>query len=669
MKTFLLVGFPNSGKSTIFNLLSGKSRKVSNYSGISIDTAIAELKSNIDCREEDKIKIIDLPGIYSLLPSSIDEAITVATILNLNNRIKEFHEIAVIIDSSRFEASFSLALALKEIVGSKISLIVNKSDLFYKDKIIFWEKLEKLTGMPVLSVSAFKEDEKTEKELDSFIRQSIKDSDSKVVTPLSKLPLTTKALEYIPFEVRDLSNINIFNNEDEILKKIHSYQVSARKIMKEVIGDNKLHSSQVTYKIDKFLLHPFWGIISFFVIFFLIFQALYTVSAPIMTLFQTLINAAGDYAGSFFPEGIFRSLVVDGIFAGVGGVLVFIPQITILFFLLSILEQSGYISRAAFITDKFMSLFGLNGKAFLPFLSGFGCAVPAIMSTRTIPDKSERLTTIMVLPFITCSARLPVYLLLIGTFVPYYTIWGFINSQALALFFMYFLGSIIALIMAKVFRLSFFKSKSKSFFMDMPVYQMPLFSVAFRQMYRQGKVFLKKAGTIIFTISMIIWFLSVFPSPPEKLLENKTPEQVAAIKLENSAIGKIGKTIEPVIQPLGYDWKIGIGIVIAFGARELFVSGLGTIYALGDVDQESKSLRERLQAEKNSVTGEPVYNIPVAWSLLVFFAFSCQCMSTLAIIKNETGSWKWPVLVFTYMGIMAYLGAFFTYRVVGLMGV
>ena len=380
-------------------------------------------------------------------------------------------------------------------------------------------------------------------------------------------------------------------------------------------------------------------------------------------MIESAVSIAGDFVGGYLPDGLFKSLVIDGVFAGVGGVLVFLPQIAILFFLLSLMEQSGYISRAAFITDKIMSYFGLNGKAFLPFLSGFACSVPAIMSTRTIEDKGERMATLMTIPLITCSARLPVYVLLIGTFIPSYYIFGIFNSQALALFFLYFLGSIVALIMAKIFRLSFFKSKSTSFFIEMPIYQKPKLKTAYRQMYRQAKVFLKKAGTTIFALSIIIWFLSTFPRINPDDYKNVSETEIASIQLEKSAIGTLGRTIEPVIRPLGYDWKMGVGILVAFGARELFVSAMGTIYALGDVDENSKSLQERLKQEKDPQTGLPVYNNAVAWSLLIFFAFACQCMSTLAIVKKETGGWKWPVMMFSYMTLLAYCGAFVTYNI------
>ncbi|MEK7433515.1 MAG: FeoB small GTPase domain-containing protein, partial [Cyanobacteriota bacterium] len=340
MKTFLLIGFPNSGKSTIFNLLSGKSRKVSNYSGITVDSGAAELTSN-DINEE-KIRIIDLPGVYNLLPSSLDEGITVSTILNLNNAISEFHEIILVLDSSRFEASLALALSIKELVGNNISLLINKSDLFYKKNSIDIKKLEILLELPILLCSALKDDKTTSNEIDIFLRNKKSDNPIKVN---SKIILTEKAASYLM--VKDNYNhINITDNEEDILKKIQNFQIESRKIIKDATLDLNLKTIQSTYKIDKILLHPFWGGICFVAIFFLLFQSLYTVSAPIMTLIEDMVKISGDYVGSFLPDGLFKSLVVDGVFAGVGGVLVFLPQVGILFFLLSIMEQSGYISRA-----------------------------------------------------------------------------------------------------------------------------------------------------------------------------------------------------------------------------------------------------------------------------------------------------------------------------------
>jgi len=418
----------------------------------------------------------------------------------------------------------------------------------------------------------------------------------------------------------------------------------------------------LTQKIDRFVLNPWLGGIIFAAIFYFIFDAIYTWAGPAMDLSESVIVTVGELIGNYLPEGHFKSLIVDGIFGGVGGVVVFLPQIMALFFLLSLLEQSGYIARAAVVTDRIMGVFGLNGKAFLPYMSGFACAIPGIMATRTIPNPRERYATLMTIPLITCSARLPVYILLIGTFVPATTVFGIFNAQALSFFFLYFLGSFAALIIAKLLRLSYFKGETGNFIIDLPLYQRPSLKTAFKQSWKKGKTFLTKAGTIILGLSILIWILSTFPSPNPELLEGKSPEEQAGISLQQSMLGTMGRTIEPVIKPIGMDWKIGVGMLVAFGARELFVSAIGTIYSLGDVDEESSSLREKLLAETWADTGKPVYTLATAWSILIFFVFSLQCTSTLAILRRETGGWKIPIIMFSYMGLLAYGGAFVAYR-------
>lgn len=643
MKNVLLIGCPNAGKSSLFNNLTGLDRKVSNYSGITVDTGQGQILGT-------DINLIDLPGIYNLLPQSLDEYITVATLFGNNPSIENFRAIFVVVDFSRLEASLALALELKKYFQDGVHLIVNKYDLVIDNQTIHWEKLSELIGIEILTCSALQEKKETLKEITQFI---INHQHTENLQPVIPLPLPLHTQELLPWSKKEYE---IFNDEETLINRIELLQRQSRDLLAKIATKKDFYHAQKTYQIDKVLLHPVGGIFFFLTIFYLIFHALYSWSAPLMSFIEQFVIRSGDYLGNFISNGMFKSLVVDGVFAGVGGVIVFLPQIMILFFLLSLLEQSGYIARAAFITDRLMGFFGLNGKAFLPFLSGFACAVPAIMSTRTISDRRERMATLLVIPLITCSARLPVYILLIGTFIPQKTIGGIFNSQALALFFLYFLGSFVALIMAKIFRLSFFKGETKSFFMEMPIYQRPRLKIALRQMGRQGKVFLTKAGTTIFVLSIVIWFASTFPRTEVASDLASNQEAIAAVKLEHSYIGRFGKFIEPVIRPLGYDWKIGVGLIIAFGARELFVSGLGTIYALGNVDENSKTLKEQLLRNPN-------YNMAVAWSLLIFFAFACQCMSTLAIVKKETHSIKWPVMMFSYMTVLAYFSAFLTYRI------
>ena len=652
MENILLVGFPNSGKSTIFNLLTGQLRKVSNYSGVTVDSASAALISN--AINERKLHVVDLPGIYNLIPTSIDEGITTTSLLKDTS---SYHTIAVVMDLDRFEASLSLLLVVKELTHKKILAIINKNDhdLFTEDHVL---KLEAQIGLPVVSISALHDNEK---ELDNFLRIN-SDKEHSPLTDYSKKKIKVYAgsKQYIP----ELSEHEHYleAHPDEVITHMKAHQAEARGIINSIYS-HSTKKTKLTEKIDSIILHKFWGTIIFFAIFYFIFNSIYSWAGPLMEFSEGMVAKLGTFIGMYMNEGFLKSLVIDGVIAGVGGVVVFLPQIMILFFLLSILEQSGYISRAAVLTDKVMSTFGLNGKAFLPFMSGFACAIPAIMAARSIPNHKERAATIMTIPLITCSARLPVYVLLIGTFIPRITYLGFINSQALAFFFLYFLGSFSALIIAKIFRLTLYKGETSNFIIDLPHYQKPSLKFAVKQALKRGKVFLRKAGTIILGLSIIIWFLSTFPNPSEKLIQGKTEAQISAVRLENSFLGRTGKFIEPALRPMGMEWKTGVGILVAFGARELFVSTMGTVYALGKVDEESSSLRERLHTEINPTTGLPVFNNAVAWAILIFFVFSLQCISTLAILKREMGSWSYPAFMFMYMGLLGYGGAILTYNI------
>tara|TARA_R110000868_G_scaffold204946_3_gene453153 strand:+ start:17772 stop:19751 length:1980 start_codon:yes stop_codon:yes gene_type:complete len=649
--TLLLIGFPNAGKSTFFNLLTGGNRKVSNYSGVTVDMGRADIKSDSDGGI--KLKLVDLPGIYNLVPASLDEGVTVKALLNLEGK-DGAQKVLMLLDWQRIEASMSLALAVKDIVGSdNIAIVINKDDSAEIDPARRSE-LEKKLGCRVLPLSALNASPKT---VEAFIRGLDLSSQ---VEPVKKLQITKEAMEFLPAGDHS-TRIEVIEETKTITDLINWYHQKARDVLGSLSRPND-EKSRLTQKIDRIVLNPWLGGIIFAAIFYFIFDAIYTWAGPAMDLAEGVVVGMGDFVGNYLPEGHFKSLIVDGIFGGVGGVVVFLPQIMALFFLLSLLEQSGYVARAAVVTDRIMGIFGLNGKAFLPYMSGFACAIPGIMATRTIPNPRERYATLMTLPLITCSARLPVYILLIGTFVPATTVLGIFNAQTLSFFFLYFLGSIAALVIAKILRLSYFKGETGNFIIDLPLYQRPSIKTAFIQSWKKGKTFLTKAGTIILGLSILIWLLSTFPSANPELLEGKTPEQQAGISLEQSMLGTMGRTIEPVIKPIGMDWKIGVGMLVAFGARELFVSAMGTIYSLGDVDEESSPLREKLMAETWSDTGAPVFTLATAWAILIFFVFSLQCTSTLAILRRETGGWKIPIIMFTYMGLLAYGGAYIAYN-------
>lgn len=656
MKKLLLIGCPNAGKSAVFNLLTGKNRKVANYSGVTVDFAVAGLRSNAVFDE--KIELVDLPGIYSLCPHTEDEAVTVGALCGENHDLKDAEGIVLVLDFIRMESSLKLYLAIKKVWNGPIATIINKCDTVMQKERALRSSLASELKTEFLALAALSD---SPQNVDEFVRKSLRRSEQKTTEPLL---LSKRAyddfIKYFPTVDKNMKVSLV--DEQQVHCLIDEDGKSAILLAKRLDKNHNCPRYAQTISIDKMLLHPFWGIIIFILIFYLLFLAIYSWSTPFMDFIDFAVGGVSTFLSGILPAGFFESLLVDGVIAGIGASLVFLPQIFILFFLISILNQSGYISRASILTDRIMSRFGLNGKAFLPFLSAFACSVPAIMATRTIKDRKERFATIMVLPFITCSARLPVYILLIGTFVTQGKIWGGLDKQALSFFFLYFLGTIVALIFAKIFRLSFFKGKSSSFVIELPHYQRPRLRQALREALAQSKIFIRKVGTIILFFSMVIWALSTFPKVPQEMNINKTESQQKALALEYSYIGKMGKGIEPVIQPLGFDWKMGVGIISAFAARELFVSTLGTIYALGDVDETSSNLRERISREKNSETGLPIYNMAVAWSLIIFFAFACQCMSTLAIVKRETESWKYPIFMFVYMLLFAYASSWITYR-------
>jgi len=657
----LLVGFPNAGKSTLFNLLTGGNRKISNYSGITVDSAVGDFATN-DAIGLNRVELVDLPGIYNLNPSSQDEGVTLNSLINMQQGPAGDLVLAVI-DWHRLESSLTLVVSLIDLLGTdKVLCVINKDDereLSIEDRL----SLEEQLGTKVLPISAINTDQSI---IDHFIREQLaikKAANNETQAQQKILNISEGALAHIPaLSSKDgYIQIHVAKDESVITEAINKRHKIVRDILSNVKGPD-LGPSELSEKIDKIALNPFLGMPIFLGIFYFIFHSIYTWAGPIMDLSEELVAKFGEVIGQTLPQGHIHGLIVDGIIGGVGGVVVFLPQIMILFFLLSLLEQSGYISRAAIITDRFMSFFGLGGKAFLPYMSGFACAIPGIMAARTIPDHKERMATILTLPLITCSARLPVYILLIGTFVPNYTVWGVFNSRALSFFFLYFLGSIMALIIAKILRLSFFKGKTGNFIIDLPHYQRPHFRIALKQSWFKGKTFLRKAGTVILGLSIVIWILSTFPTPSQQDLADKTQQEQASLSLEYSALGRMGKTIEPIIEPLGMDWKIGVGLLVSFGARELFVSALGTIYSLGDVDEESDTLRERMKDEVNPRTGNKVYSLATAWSILIFFVFSLQCTSTLAILKKETGGWKYPIIGFSYMLVLAYAGSFVAYR-------
>lgn len=647
VKKVLLVGIPNSGKSSLFNLLTGKEKKVANYSG----QTVTVYSANIVDKDHSALELVDLPGLFSLRPNSLDEGISLSEIFNRVHS-KDCHGIILILDWTRLTASLPLALSLQELFPEHISFIINKCEhLNSKQRTQLAQTLSESLKAPALCFSTFQD---SPEKLKKFLSQ----------LSLSELPhenplvLDHDAKEYIIgnhyFELAQ----KIKTDDSKQAKRIND---KAKKISQDIYQKISPNSS-FSHKIDSLALHPIVGGLIFFSLFYLLFLSIYSWASPLMDFIDGGIGFLGQFISLYLPDGLIKSLLVDGVIAGVGGVVIFLPQIMILFFLLSLLEQSGYISRAAVVSDKLMSFFGLNGKAFLPYLSGFACSIPGIMATRTISDSKERLATLLTIPMVTCSARLPVYILLVGTFVPDVTL-GLFNLRALSFFILYFLGPFAALIIAKVFRLTLFKGDTSSFVIDLPDYNLPNFKVALKNSWSKGKNFLRKAGTVILGFSIIIWLLSTFPRSTFDNANSISEEQKASYQLEHSVLGKLGKGIEPAIKPLGMNWKMGVGLLVSLGARELFVSTLGTLYALGDdVGEDSTSLKENLLQDRDPQTNIPTFNLAVAWSILIFFVFSLQCTSTIAVIKSETKSWKMAGFAFSYMLVLAYLGSFIVYQ-------
>ncbi len=623
-----LTGFPNCGKSSLFNKLTGLERKTSNYSGITVDQATGLVSKDT----ETLFTLIDLPGIYQLSPGSLDEAVTVHELIE-----GEINTLCVLVDFQRLESSLALVLSLKEHFSGNIFVLINKDDKGELSSNLLQQISEHL-GVNVYACSVLSSH--TEDLKNIFLKHLSN----------STLQLREK-IAVSSFALLKESKGFIVKNHDEIILANQKNNIESRALLGDFqTAQNK---NKLTQKIDALLLHQVFGGIFFVLIFYGIFHLLYQGAEPVMSFIEDSMMNLANVISPFIPAGILRDIFTDGIMAGLSGVVVFLPQIMLLFFLLSILEESGYIARASLVADRIMGIFGLSGQAFLPYLSSFACSIPGIMATRTISDKKERLATLMTIPLITCSARLPVYILLIATFVPAKKVGGFFSLQALAFFGLYFLGSISALIMAKIFRLTYFKGKAQHFVIDLPKYNIPNFGRALQFAWKKGSSFVLKAGKIILFFSLIIWALSYFPRSNQ---ENKS------VQLEQSYLGMMGKAIEPVISPLGMDWKMGIGLLVAQGARELFVSTMATIYALGDADENSPTLRARLQNERSPKTGELIYTPAVVCSLLLFFVFSLQCISTLAVVRSETGSYKIAGFMFFYMGLLAYGSSFLAYQ-------
>lgn len=688
-----LIGNPNVGKTSVFNQLTGLNQQVGNYPGITVEKKIGfcKLPHNI------KANILDLPGTYSLNASSIDENVVIELLLNKNDKLYpdvalvvsdvenlkrnlllftqikdlEIPTILVINMADRMESKgISLDIPfLEEQLKTKIALISSRKSQGIeelKDLIVTYKSI---STEPCLNASVI------DKEYFNNLQKAFPD------LLLYKLWLViTQDVNFLNLERKEIQSS--FTKSHSELKRLQQQETIKRyQFINDVLKVGLTVDSSVAKdfrsKLDRVLTHKFWGYIIFFAILFVIFQSIFNWSSIPMDFIDSTFASLSTMAAEELPSGILTDLISQGIIPGIGGILIFIPQIAFLFLFISILEESGYMSRVVFIMDKIMRRFGLSGKSVVPLISGTACAIPAIMATRNIESWKERLITILVTPFTTCSARLPVYAIIIALVIPNDRILGFLNLQGLALMLLYLLGFGMAIFSAYILN-KIMKISGKTFFVvEMPNYKLPLFKNVAINVVEKTKAFISGAGKIILAISIILWFLASYGpgkdfNEAEAIVKEKTAKNplnevdfenaVASQKLENSYIGIMGKTIEPVISPLGYDWKIGIAIISSFAAREVFVGTLATIYSVGGTDNET-TIKNKMASEIHPETGTKIFNFASGISLLLFYAFALQCASTLAITKKETNSWKWPLGQLVFMSSFAYLTALVAYQI------
>ena len=668
----LLLGNPNTGKSSLFNKLTGLNQKVGNFPGVTVEKkeGIINFKNNYF------VNVIDLPGVYSINSFSPEEEI-VSDILLEKNEISPDAAL-VISDIENLKHNLLLFTQAKDL-GIPLYLVINMCDVMDKRGI-------------TLDISSLEEELKTKIFLISTRNSTgiedllneipkILDTDTSTLVDNNYMDLETlqkidKENNSIPLYRVWLSQINKISNLSDIKRIKHKeaiqrYRFINKKLNKTLNIDSK-KAYDLRSKLDNIFLHPFWGTIIFISILALIFQTIFTWSSSPMEFIDQFFSNLSNYTKTVLPEGVFTNLLAEGIITGIGGVIIFIPQIALLFMFISVLEETGYMSRVVFLFDKRLKKYGLSGKSIIPLISGVACAIPAVMSTRNIDDWRQRLITIMVTPFMTCSARLPVYLILISIVIPDKNFFIF-NYQGLTLLGLYLLGVLMALISAFVFS-KLIKSNFNNYGMiEMPNYKIPVLKNVLFTVYSKTKSFVFEAGKIILSISIFLWVLASngpgdnFKYAEEIIMEkydnkkniSELDYEIQSYRLENSYIGTAGKILEPILIPLGYDWKIGIAIITSFAAREVFVGTLATIFSVGSENVDT--IKEKISYQRKP-NGQLLFNLPTGVSLMVFYAFALQCMSTIAIVKKETNSWKWAAIQFIFMTIIAYISALIVYK-------
>lgn len=689
-----LIGNPNTGKTSVFNQLTGLNQQVGNYPGITVEKkeGICKLPRNV------KAHILDLPGTYSLNASSLDENVVIELLLNKND--KDYPDVAVVVsDVENLKRNLLLFTQIKDLEIPTI-LVINMADRMSRKGIsLDVPQLEKELKTRIALVSARKKTgiEELKEHILNYRHISTEPClNASIMDPayfdklrnafpnqsLYKLWLViTQDVNFGNLNRNNIDHKKDFHTKDEsTLKRMQQKETILRYqfingVLKKAMTIDVNAAKGLRANLDRVLTHKVWGYVIFFSILLLIFQAIYDWSSYPMDFIDDTFVLFSELVKQTFPPGAFTNLIAEGIIPGLGGIVIFIPQIAFLFLFISILEESGYMSRVVFLMDRTMRRFGLSGKSVVPLVSGTACAIPAVMASRNIEDWKERLITILVVPFTTCSARLPVYLIIIALVIPDKSFMGF-NLQGLTLMLLYLLGFTMAIFSAWILH-KILQIKSRSYFViEMPNYKVPMLKNVGINVLEKTKSFVVGAGKIILAISIILWVLASY-GPGEKfenaeqivqekfsdtyLPEQELENKIASYRLQHSYIGNVGKALEPIVAPLGYDWKIGIALVSSFAAREVFVGTLATIYSVGSDEEET--IKARMASETNEILGGPLFNLASGISLLLFYAFAMQCMSTLAIVKRETNTWKWPVLQLIAMTGIAYIAALAAFQV------
>jgi ferrous iron transport protein B len=689
-----LVGNPNSGKTTLFNALTGLRQKVGNYPGVTVE----KKEGRVTLPNGTVLNFIDLPGLYSLVPHSPDEQIAREVLLGLRTDTPRPDVVVNVVDASNLERNLYLTSQILDI-GIPLVVALTMQDVLEKQETSMdVEVLTEQVGVTCVAVSGTRK-QGIENLLSTIQRaptltppQPTWNAPEVAIRVLERLQTTLQKEHDLTPRIAFVEAISLLMMKGEmpgaerLSKATHDLLEETRLELADAeidfpttaiearyawignITEKVLHRPPTTdhrpisfnERIDRVVMHRVWGYVLFFAVMALVFQSIFSWTKPPMDMIKSGIEVLGKGIEARMPEGDFRDLLVGGVLGGVGNTVVFLPQILMLFFFISLLEDTGYMARAAFLMDRLMSKVGLHGKSFIPLLSSFACAIPAVMATRTIGDRKARLITILVAPLMSCSARLPVYTLMIGAFMPNIPVLKIgsvtlLTLPGVTLITMYFMGMIVAFCIAGLFHKALLKGVSPTFMMELPPYRLPSLKSAIFEMVERAGLFLRRATTLILAISTVLWFLSTYPKRPDL-----PPEQ----RVAHSFAGQMGHAMEPLIRPLGFDWKIGVGLVASFAAREVFVSAMGTVYNVGDTEEAGfGDLQTKMRDDVDSRTGQKVFSPLVAVSLMIYYVLAMQCMSTFAVVRRETNGWKWPLFQLGYMTALAWLGSFVVYQV------